>query len=109
MALEVRPNNSCSPLSQPHLNPHKAVSINHETVPNPYSRCHASCSNKMGRADDPMAVVDNNFSVYGTENLRVIDASVLPRILRFLIVSSVDMIAEKASNAILADAKQISA
>ena len=69
---------------------------------------HASCSNKMGRSDDPMAVVDNTFCVYGTQNLRVVDASVFPRIPGFFIVTSVYMIAEKASEVILTDAKQIS-
>jgi len=69
---------------------------------------HASCSNKMGQADDPMAVVDNTFRVHGTKNLRVVDASVFPRIPGFFIVTSVYMIAEKASDLILADAKQVS-
>lgn len=32
----------------------------------------------MGRADDPMAVVDENFRVHGTSNLFVVDASVMP-------------------------------
>lgn len=57
----------------------------------------------MGRAYDPMAVVDNTFRVYGTKNLRVVDASVFPRIPRFFIVTSVYMIAEKASDVILAE------
>ncbi|TXC67974.1 choline dehydrogenase [Sphingomonas ginsenosidivorax] len=34
----------------------------------------------MGRADDPMAVVDESFRVYGTTNLYVVDASVMPSI-----------------------------
>jgi len=63
----------------------------------------------MGRADDPMAVVDNRFRVYGTKNLRVVDASVFPRIPGFFIVTSVYMIAEKAGYVILADAKRVSA
>lgn len=40
---------------------------------------HASRSDKMGHADDPMAV-DNKFRVYGTTNLRVVDASVFPHL-----------------------------
>ncbi len=66
---------------------------------------HASCSNPMGKADDPNAVVDSNFRVIGTQNLRVVDASVFPRIPGFFIVTPVYMIAEKASDAILAAAK----
>lgn len=66
---------------------------------------HASCSNKMGRASDPMAVVDSNFQVHGTTGLRVVDASVFPRIPGFFIVTSVYMIAEKATDVILASAR----
>jgi choline dehydrogenase len=69
---------------------------------------HASCSNKIGRADDPMAVLDSNFRVRGTTNLRVVDASIFPYIPGFFIVTPIYMIAEKASEVILADAKQSS-
>jgi choline dehydrogenase len=67
---------------------------------------HASCTCKIGRKDDPMAVLDGNFRVYGTEALRVVDASVFPRIPGFFIVTSVYMIAEKAADVILADARR---
>jgi choline dehydrogenase len=66
---------------------------------------HASGTCKMGPPDDRMAVVDSRFRVYGTRNLRVVDASVFPRIPGFFIVSAVYMIGEKASDVILADAK----
>jgi choline dehydrogenase len=65
---------------------------------------HASCSNKMGPASDPLAVVDQHFRVHGTHGLRVVDASVFPRIPGFFVVVPVFMIAEKASDALLADA-----
>jgi 5-(hydroxymethyl)furfural/furfural oxidase len=39
---------------------------------------HASCSCRMGRADDPMAVVDTQGRVKGMEGLRVVDASIFP-------------------------------
>ncbi len=70
---------------------------------------HASCSNKMGPRADPTAVVDQRFRVYGTTGLRVVDASVFPRIPGFFIVTSVYMIAEKASDVILEDALSPSA
>ena len=66
---------------------------------------HASCTCKIGSDHDPMAVLDSNFRVRGTKNLRVVDASVFPKIPGFFIVTSVYMISEKASDAILSDAK----
>lgn len=39
---------------------------------------HASCSCRMGRADDPMAVVDTQGRVKGVQGLRVVDASIFP-------------------------------
>ncbi|MCO7223302.1 GMC family oxidoreductase [Pleionea sp. CnH1-48] len=66
---------------------------------------HASCSNKMGVAGDPTSVVDRNFKVHGTKNLRVVDASVFPYIPGFFIVTSVYMISEKATDVILADVR----
>ena len=70
---------------------------------------HASCTNRMGKAGDPNAVVDSNFRVIGVENLRVVDASVFPRIPGFFIVTPIYMIAEKAADVILADAKKTAA
>ncbi|MCF8476223.1 MAG: GMC family oxidoreductase N-terminal domain-containing protein [Pseudolabrys sp.] len=62
---------------------------------------HASCTCPIGPASDPNAVLDSNFNVYGTSNLRVVDASVFPKIPGFFIVTSVYMIGEKAADAIL--------
>jgi choline dehydrogenase len=62
---------------------------------------HASCTCAMGPPTDRMAVVDNEFRVHGTQGLRIVDASVFPRIPGFFIVTSVYMISEKASQAIL--------
>ncbi|HEX7150257.1 MAG TPA: GMC family oxidoreductase [Thermoanaerobaculia bacterium] len=67
---------------------------------------HASCTNAMGKASDPNAVVDSSFRVIGVNKLRVVDASVFPRIPGFFIVTPIYMIAEKAADVILADAKQ---
>ena len=62
---------------------------------------HASCTCAIG----PRAaggVLDGNFRVHGAHGLRVVDASVFPRIPGFFIVSAVYMIAEKAADVILA-------
>jgi choline dehydrogenase-like flavoprotein len=50
--------------------------------------------------------VDGDFRVYGTQGLRVVDASVFPKIPGFFIVSAVYMIAEKAADVIAADARK---
>src|SRR5215469_10847419 len=39
---------------------------------------HASCTCRMGRAEDPMTVVDTEGRVKGMQGLRVIDASIFP-------------------------------
>jgi choline dehydrogenase len=62
---------------------------------------HASCSNKMGPATDALAVVDSEFRVHGTEGLRVVDASIFPRIPGLFIVGAIYMISEKATDVIL--------
>ena len=65
---------------------------------------HASCSNRMGSSSDPMAVVDHNFTVFGTKNLRVVDASVFPRIPGYFPMIPIMMMSEKASDVVLAAA-----
>jgi GMC oxidoreductase len=66
---------------------------------------HASCTCKIGGPDDPQAVLDSSFRVRGVSGLRLVDASVFPRIPGFFLVMPVYMIAEKAADAILADAR----
>ncbi len=65
---------------------------------------HASCTCKIGGDDDPLAVLDSRFRVRGVANLRVVDASVFPRIPGLFLVAPIYMIAEKASDVIIADA-----
>ncbi|HLZ98330.1 MAG TPA: GMC oxidoreductase [Steroidobacteraceae bacterium] len=61
---------------------------------------HASCSCPVGPAAAG-GVLDSAFKVHGTPRLRVVDASVFPRIPGFFVVSAVYMIAEKAAETIL--------
>jgi choline dehydrogenase-like flavoprotein len=65
---------------------------------------HASCTNKMGLESDCMSVVDSRFQVHGTQGLRVVDASIFPRIPGYFIVTAVYMISEKAADTVVEDA-----
>jgi choline dehydrogenase len=65
---------------------------------------HASCTAKMGTPDDPTAVLDSRFRVLGTQGLRVVDASVFPKIPGYFIVSAIYMVSEKASDVVMEDA-----
>jgi len=64
---------------------------------------HASCSCAIGPREGG-GVLSSDFRVHGTAGLRVVDASVFPRIPGFFIASAVYMVGEKAAEAILADA-----
>ena len=54
----------------------------------------------MGPADAPWAVVDDQLRVHGLQNLRVIDASIMPRMISANLNASTLMIADKASDLI---------
>ena len=64
---------------------------------------HASCSCPMGPAAKG-GVLDSRFAVHGTRRLRVVDASVFPRIPGFFIAAAVYMVGEKAADVLLHDA-----
>ncbi|MCW3475291.1 GMC family oxidoreductase [Limobrevibacterium gyesilva] len=65
---------------------------------------HASCSCAIGPREAG-GVLGSDFRVHGTHGLRVVDASVFPRIPGFFIACAVYMIAEKAADVIVADAR----
>ncbi|KAL4931459.1 uncharacterized protein BDV17DRAFT_297185 [Aspergillus undulatus] len=65
---------------------------------------HACCTAPIGTDDDEMAVLDGDFRVRGVEGLRVVDASVFPKIPGYYIATPIYMISEKAADVILADA-----
>ena len=65
------------------------------------SAYHPSCSCKMGRSSDAMAVVDAQGRVYGVEALRVIDSSVMPSITTGNLNAPTIMLAEKMADHVL--------
>jgi choline dehydrogenase len=64
---------------------------------------HQSCTAKMGR--DSMSVVDANLKVYGIENLRIADASVMPRVTTGNTMAPCVIIGERAVEILRADHK----
>jgi 4-pyridoxate dehydrogenase len=64
------------------------------TVHHPLGTC------KMGVASDPLAVVDPELRVFGTEGLRIVDGSVMPDLVGAHINAPIIMIAEKAADLI---------
>ena len=76
---------------------------------------HASCTCRIGsdpwqgdvaNLKDKDAVLDSRFRVHGVRGLRIVDASVFPKIPGYFIVTPVFMISEKAADTILADTQK---
>ncbi|KGO42647.1 Glucose-methanol-choline oxidoreductase, C-terminal [Penicillium expansum] len=77
----------------------------HDYIKNTAWGHHASCTCPIGTDEDPMAVLDSNFQVRGVSGLRVVDASVYPRIPGTFTALSTFLVAEKAADVILDAAK----
>ncbi|SPO06651.1 probable choline dehydrogenase and related flavoproteins [Cephalotrichum gorgonifer] len=77
----------------------------HDYIKNTSWGHHASCTCPIGADGDPMAVLDSEFRVRGAAGLRVVDASVYPRIPGTFTAVSTYMIGEKAADVILEAAK----
>jgi choline dehydrogenase-like flavoprotein len=65
---------------------------------------HACGTCRMGPDGDTYAVLNSRFQVRGVDNLRVVDASVFPKIPGYFIVANIYMASEKAADVILQDA-----
>ena len=100
----------------------RTASLMNEIVPGPHVRTraqltqfvrdcawghHACGTCKIGADDDGDAVLDARFKVRDTQGLRVVDASIFPKIPGLFILSAIYMTAEKAADVIIADAREI--
>ncbi|CAH0051640.1 unnamed protein product, partial [Clonostachys solani] len=65
---------------------------------------HASCTASIGSDDDPMAVLDSKFRIRGVDSLRVVDASIFPKIPGMYIALPTYTISEKAADVIIKSA-----
>jgi len=86
---------------QPGLDVSNDAEIDSWVRQNVESAYHPAGSCKMGKEDDPLAVVDKNCKVYGIGNLRVVDASVFPTLPNGNINAPVIMVAEKIADVVL--------
>ncbi len=57
---------------------------------------HETCTAKMGR--DSMSVVDGSLKVYGIENLRIADGSIMPRVTTGNTMATCVIIGERAAD-----------
>ncbi|KID85913.1 choline dehydrogenase [Metarhizium guizhouense ARSEF 977] len=67
---------------------------------------HPACTCKMGKKEDPMAVVDNLARVHGVQGLRVVDASAFPILPPGHPMATIYALAEKIADDVIRTAKQ---
>ena len=72
--------------------------LDHWLLKNVSTAQHISGTCKMGQATDPLAVVDQYCRVHGLQGLRVVDASVMPDVIRANTNATAIMIAERAAD-----------
>ncbi|KAF3941211.1 hypothetical protein ABW19_dt0203992 [Dactylella cylindrospora] len=102
-------NNNLPPFSEPFTEESPGTTISSSTqvqefIKNNAWGHHASCTCPIGPDSDPNAVLNSNFQVRGVTSLRVVDASVFPKIPGMFIAVPIYMMAEKAADVIHAAA-----
>ena len=106
LALRLAENDDLQPLIGEKVEPDDKDLVSDEALDDwmmrsatTYSHISGTC--KMGPSSDPMTVVDQLGNVRGIENLMVIDASIMPDLVRAAINPTVLMMAERLSDVIL--------
>jgi choline dehydrogenase-like flavoprotein len=99
-ALALAEQNGLKGIMGPRLNPTESDLASDAAVDEWLQRevttySHISGTCKMGPGSDSMAVVDQSGKVHGLEGLRVVDASIMPTLVRAPINPTVIMMAEK--------------
>jgi choline dehydrogenase len=86
------------------IHPDPALPVEQAIMDQTFSH-HATSTCVMGGANDTQnSCVDNRFRVHGVDGLRVVDASIFPRVPGAFPVLPTFMVSEKATDAILEDA-----
>jgi choline dehydrogenase len=105
LTREIFSQDAFKPYAGPEIAPGEHIQTDHQLdefirdeVESAY---HPSCTCKMGRADDPSAVVDPELRVIGVDGLRVIDSSVFPEIPNGNLNGPSIMVGEKGADHVL--------
>jgi choline dehydrogenase len=106
LALELAEHEDLKPFMGKRLGPinddlASDEAVNHWMMKSATTYSHVSCTCKMGPPSDSMAVVDQYGKLRDVENMWVIDASIMPDLVRAAINPTVLMMAERLSDAIL--------
>ena len=105
LTREIFAQDAFAPFVKHEIQPGEAVKSDEELdafiAEHAESAYHPCGTCKMGRVDDPMAVVDPECRVIGVEGLRVADSSIFPRITNGNLNGPSIMVGEKASDHIL--------
>lgn len=105
IARQLMSSSAMAPYVETELQPGRGVESDDEWLDYARQRgttgYHMVGTCKMGPSEDRMAVVDPTLRVYGCENLRVADASVMPQVPSANTLAASLMVGEKAADMIL--------